>query len=715
MRNLITLLYSACCIASAAAQCSQIGLFDSDQFGGLSSGVAYNGKLYFAAFQPGTGRELWSTDGTEGGTQILADINLGSGNSVSVYFNTQSYILNDILYFLADNGVHGTELWRTDGTIDGTFMVRDCIPGATGSSFTGITHVGNVMYFQGGNGNALWRSDGTTDGTYAIRSFSIMRKVTAFNGNLFFSAANSNEGEELWRHHIGNNTTQQLVDLNGSNGASLPCNFHVTPNLMYFMANTNSGWELWKSGGTAATTSLVKDINPGNANGVLQSYGESTVVSSGNVIYFRATDGQTGFQLWKSDGTADGTQRVSALSDAVLPEIGYHIIDGSVLYTSHASTYFWRYDPATNQNTQSNYPSRYSMAWNGRHLFLGERLIYASKDSAYGCEIWLADGTAGGQRIVQETDLTDNWSPDFQQNFNTIIGALGSKVFFTNQRTHLNVSKPLFVFDLEDNNPCYAPSIIETVATSATSAQVIWNRPTEDANYEFRYRQVGSQNWITSSAEKSFKSLNNLAEMTFYEIQVRANCGSDWTDWSETISHNSAQTYTPSGIHFVAERAENPTIVRIYWLPAADIAGIQLRYRPYGTSSWQFANNANGYRRIQNLQPATLYEYQHRVDYVDYWGDWAFGFRYFVTPEDIAVATNSPLVNSDFLIYPNPTTGSVRVSLEAEQIESCAVIDELGRFHPCSMSSDGLLNLNDMPSGIYTVVVNANFQKVIKL
>ena len=32
------------------------------------------------------------------------------------------------LYFMSNHGVHGRELWKTDGTEAGTFMVQDIAP-----------------------------------------------------------------------------------------------------------------------------------------------------------------------------------------------------------------------------------------------------------------------------------------------------------------------------------------------------------------------------------------------------------------------------------------------------------------------------------------------------------------------------------------------------------------------------------------------------------
>ena len=71
-----------------------------------------NGTVYFAADDGISGVELWKSGGTPASTVRVADINSGSGDSNPNWLTA----VNGILFFAADDGTHGRELWKTTGT-----------------------------------------------------------------------------------------------------------------------------------------------------------------------------------------------------------------------------------------------------------------------------------------------------------------------------------------------------------------------------------------------------------------------------------------------------------------------------------------------------------------------------------------------------------------------------------------------------------------------
>src|SRR5690606_11706015 len=99
--------------------------------GSIVGFLPFNNSLLFSATHPSTGDELYITDGTPQGTQMLADMNPGSPSGGSVTNYGTGVVFNNKVYFSAFNPAVNTELWETDGTTQGT-VSPDIVPGATG-------------------------------------------------------------------------------------------------------------------------------------------------------------------------------------------------------------------------------------------------------------------------------------------------------------------------------------------------------------------------------------------------------------------------------------------------------------------------------------------------------------------------------------------------------------------------------------------------------
>ncbi|MDD1422353.1 putative Ig domain-containing protein [Dolichospermum sp. ST_sed1] len=168
--------------------------------------TVFNGSLYFRADNGINGAELWKTDGTDQGTVLVKDIYTGSGSSAP----SNLTVFNGSLYFSARDG-NGTELWKTDGTAQGTVLVKDIYTGASfgfanNSDPSYLTVFNGSLYFSArdGNGIELWKTDGTAQGTVLVQNIytgtnnsSDPFYLTVFNGSLYFSAYNEN-GRELF-------------------------------------------------------------------------------------------------------------------------------------------------------------------------------------------------------------------------------------------------------------------------------------------------------------------------------------------------------------------------------------------------------------------------------------------------------------------------------------------------------------------------------------
>ncbi|OQA01783.1 MAG: hypothetical protein BWY70_00264 [Bacteroidetes bacterium ADurb.Bin408] len=161
--------------------------------------------MYFRATDNVNGHQIWSTDGTALGTQMLKVINGPTGcdpDHLTVFGNS--------MYFVANNGSQGAELWVTDGTEAGTHIVKDIAPGPnTGSAPHLLTPYHNKLYFvanDGNTGNQLWVTDGTEAGTHILQPSNMgiaqyltnTNSMAVYNDRLYFNAHYDNKGEELW-------------------------------------------------------------------------------------------------------------------------------------------------------------------------------------------------------------------------------------------------------------------------------------------------------------------------------------------------------------------------------------------------------------------------------------------------------------------------------------------------------------------------------------
>jgi len=134
------------------------------------------GRAYFSAHSPEAGVELWASDGTTAGTGRVADVNASSNDSSPAEqlppfsrMLENGVPFNGRTYFAADDGVHGRELWSTDGTAAGTRMEADLVPGAQPSDPTGLLVHENALWFVTVF-NRIYKSDGAAAGTTQVSS-----------------------------------------------------------------------------------------------------------------------------------------------------------------------------------------------------------------------------------------------------------------------------------------------------------------------------------------------------------------------------------------------------------------------------------------------------------------------------------------------------------------------------------------------------------------
>ena len=412
--------------------------------------VEFNDKLYFTASDGESGRELFVSDGTADGTQLLVDLFPGLSNySYSRYGPSNFLEFNDRLYFAAENSESGTELFVSDGTADGTQLLVDLRPGSNnygynyGSNPGGFAEFNDRLYFSADNGESgreLFVSDGTADGTqllvdlrpgssnYGFNYGSNPGGFIEFNDRLYFSADNGESGRELFVSDGTRDGTQLLIDLNpnvyngyyGSfTGSSNPSNFIEFNGRLYFSAsNGESGSELFVSDGTAEGTELLVDINPGTST---YSYytgsgsNPSDFIEFNDKLYFAASNGEDGRELFVTDGTRDGTQLLIDLR----PD------------STNSAGYFSGSDPSD------------LVEFNGK-------LYFTADDGTNGRELFVSDGTRDGTQSVADINSGSSYGFD-SVSYPSEFTVVGDELFFSARNDE--VGTELFKLTIVDNTP----------------------------------------------------------------------------------------------------------------------------------------------------------------------------------------------------------------------------------------------------------------------
>jgi ELWxxDGT repeat protein len=393
--------------------------------------------LIFNATDGVTGNELWRTDGTANGTALLKDINQATTASSSpalVYPGIEYLPLNNgQLFFGAFNDLYGDELWKTDGTPDGTFLTKDIIPGLF-SGFDGVfsglftSYKDNYYYFGETLNDSvpLLKTDGTSAGTTLVQNFVGSTQLVggsippwpsymaATDSLLYIGFVDNELFAQLWVSD--GQSTAKLINQNITYVSPGSGSLYALGVMVFFInGDNNNGIELWKSDGTYDGTKLVKDINPGPGN----SYPTNMLVYN-NKLYFTAFDGSNNY-LWASDGTEAGTLVIEQVQ--ISTSTPFTISGGKLYFTANTDTTgteLWVTDgtkagtyqvkdvnPGTNSSNISNM------------VDVNGTLFFTADDGVHGNEIWKTDGTDSGTVLVKDiTPGIGSTYPDYMVNYN---------------------------------------------------------------------------------------------------------------------------------------------------------------------------------------------------------------------------------------------------------------------------------------------------------
>lgn len=392
---------------------------------------ARGGAMYFTADDGRSGVELWRSVGTGVGTELVSDIRLGSAGSLP---DNLTEGRTAALFFTADDGTYGRELWSAFGNSAG--LVKDINPGDAPSDPSWLTRVSSTLFFtadDGSNGRELWTSNNSIGGTVMVRDINpgptgaSPHDLTNVGDAYFFFAANDgSDGDELWKSDGTENGTVLVADIRPGPDGSSPAHMANVDGTLFFTADDGTrGVELWKSDGTSPGTALVRDIRPGNT-----SSNPTNLTPSNHTLYFTADDGARGVELWRSDGTELGTIPVADIHPGPQGSSPANLtaVNGILYFTADDGVHgveLWRSDgtAAGTLLVKDTNPGP-DGSFPADLTDANGTLVFAATDGKHGVEPWKSNGTADGTRQIQDIAADERSS---QPDAFTVVG---NKVLF---------------------------------------------------------------------------------------------------------------------------------------------------------------------------------------------------------------------------------------------------------------------------------------------
>lgn len=314
--------------------------------------------------------------------------NLGFGEASETLVAGQG-----VAYFLRA----GAELWRTDGTAVGTQIVATpsignflAIVGATPS------HVFLQSWWYDQRLFSVRIADGVAEPLAELSPFDLWRsaeEARALDSRFFFTSRTTPEVETLWTSTgpaaetfalWRSATNERVLDL-----------YEFGGDLFFVVAGESAA--LWRSDGTATGTRLVADLGRLSANAD-DTRARPGVVLDGR-LYFVSENAASGAELWSSDGTAAGT----LLHDLVPGVVGSEpreltAVDGKLFFSAADPAFgreIWSFDPATRRALPAGDIADGALSSVPEELTaVGRTLFFAADDGIHGRELWKLDTAA---------------------------------------------------------------------------------------------------------------------------------------------------------------------------------------------------------------------------------------------------------------------------------------------------------------------------------
>ncbi|MFT6714348.1 MAG: ELWxxDGT repeat protein [Planctomycetota bacterium] len=388
---------------------------------------------FMVAPTPGDSIELWKTDGTTPGTQIVTSA-VASGDFTAIAE------MGGKVYFRGEDANTGRELWVTNGSPGGSNLVVDLRLGSSSSSPSGLTVVGSKLFFGASTtsqGTELCVSDGTAIGTMVLDLAPGPSDSSPSNfladpqgKGVFFQCSDGSSGAEPWFSDGTAAGTYQLADINPGQASSSPSGMVALGGEVLFVAHSDfNDRRFWRSDGTPGGTVPILSA-PTAPYGTDPEYKTQGV--HGGFLYFSTVSPQSGESVksfWKTDGTTAGTQlvwtpgayqpgpnveviggiggRLFVSADLGLPGVGRELCmvspGGLTLVKDLAPGV--HYDSQGIPIPSSSYPQA--------GVVFGSSLLFRTAPESGSSGLWITDGSASGTVLLEQSETTYNWQDQY--------------------------------------------------------------------------------------------------------------------------------------------------------------------------------------------------------------------------------------------------------------------------------------------------------------
>lgn len=404
--------------------------------------------LFFAGKDTEHGSELWYTDLTPEGTKLFMDIIPGSESSEPSGLKW----VNGKLFFTAETAEYGRELWVSDGTVEGTKMVKDIYPGNIGSQPGNMVILGDKVLFTARDEESemmpvvdpetpeswIWISDGTEEGTVRIASIPMRSYFEVMGDKAFFAGVDLEHNEELWITDGTPEGTMLLKDIN--NRPSDDGTFVTGPAGIGALRNINDKMVIFRA-------ETVKEQ-------VGQDYGS---------------------ELWYSDGTPEGTKW-----------LGFDFAKGET----------------------GGLPTAIEYAF---PIAFGDTIYFRAKDGVHGCEPCFWDLTKPIEDGVNPRMIYDinHWGG------NISLDSWGSNTDFFVYQGYLMI---------QANGGYYMPGD----ATQYASGYSLWLAPTATLDTCIYQRQFWGTDIAAGSLADNCSNFREVSGKLFFKAQDENNNSELW-------------------------------------------------------------------------------------------------------------------------------------------------------------------------------------------